>query len=154
RKGMSRLCSGARLPSGSVAQGNPKSPKSQVAISRSFLDEIGNSREPPLAGQVVHGLEEALQAIEALLTFDGLELFFMRLAGLMPSPGDERGIGADVLTEDEAEAGLLDQLLVESGGHEQEQTNRAPQRQFLVGHRTADDDRVGEDGPATPAQHP
>jgi hypothetical protein len=119
----------------------------------SLFDQVRHSRQPPLAGEPINGLEEALQVFEALAAFDPQQILGSRLARPVPSSGDQRRVLGDVFLMDERETRLPHELLVDRRRHEHEQPDRAAQRQFVVGHRTGQHDRIGEQCAATIAKH-
>ena len=70
----------------------------------------------------------------------------------MPPARDQRGVLGDIFLPDKSKARLLYHPLVDSGRHEQKETDGAADRQFVVGYRPGDHDRIGEDGPTAGAE--
>jgi hypothetical protein len=94
----------------------------------------------------VNRLEEPLKPFEAVFAFDAEQVVFVSLSRSMPPAGDQRGVVGDIVVSDESKARLLDEPLIDSGRHEEKQTDGAPEGQFVVGDRTGDDDRICEEG--------
>ena len=62
-----------------------------------------------------------------------------------PATGNQGRVRGDVLLAHQAEARLLDQSLVDPGRYEEEEADRAPSGELVVGHRAGDEDRIRED---------
>ena len=48
---------------------------------------------------------------------------------------------------------MLDELLIDAQRHEQEEPDGTAQRQFIVGHRAGNHDRISDDRPSTSTKH-
>jgi hypothetical protein len=70
----------------------------------------------------------------------------------MPPASDQSGVVGDIFLSNESKARLLNEPLIDSGRHEQEETDGTPECQFIVGHRARNDHRIGEKRPTTGAK--
>jgi hypothetical protein len=93
-------------------------------------------------------------SFEGLVTLDLTQVMSVRVTCFAPVPGHARHASGPVLLLEKFEAAGREERLVITGGHEEEEADRAARHDFLVRQRTGKDNRICEDEPASRLENP